>query len=254
MSGVTLQLFTDPNGDGNPADGTLAQIATSDANGYYELLNLNIGHYVVVETLLPGYVGSAPTNNRLSLNITNLAAYTNENFFEYIPAPSLYSTISGKVWNDANGNGTNDAGEAGIANVEIDLVQDANTNGLADSGEPVAASVTTDTNGNYSFAGITPGHYIIRESDPYGYYSTGDSQPPNNNQIVFVSTNGIVATNNNFFDRQSPIAVADTNSTVYFVPVTIAPLTNDISPYGDPLSISIIAGPDGIVVINPGEH
>ena len=63
LSDVTLQLFTDPNGDGNPSDGTLVQIATTDANGFYDMLNLNIGHYVVVETLLPGYVGSAPSNN-----------------------------------------------------------------------------------------------------------------------------------------------------------------------------------------------
>ena len=60
LTGVMLQLFTDPNGDGNPSDGSLVQIATTDGNGYYELLNLNSGHYVIVESLLPGYVGSAP--------------------------------------------------------------------------------------------------------------------------------------------------------------------------------------------------
>src|SRR5580704_7089562 len=111
LSGVTLQLYTDPNGDGNPSDGTLQQIATTDANGHYQLLNLNIAHYVVIETLLPGYTGSAPANNRLAVNVTNLTATTNTNFFLYVPAPSLYSTISGTAWNDANGNGTNDAGE-----------------------------------------------------------------------------------------------------------------------------------------------
>ncbi len=252
MSGVTLQLFTDPNGDGNPSDGVQVQVTTTDASGYYELLNLNTGHYVVVETDLPGYASSTPVNNRLSINVTNLTAFTNVNFFDYLPAPSLYSTISGTVWNDTNGNGTNDVGETGVANVEIDLVQDVNSNSLADSGEPVAASVVTDASGNYSFAGVTPGHYVIREMDLYGYYSTGDSQPPNDNQINFVSTNGIVSTNNNFFDRQSPIAVNDTNSTVYFVPVTIYPLTNDISPNGDALVITNVTSANGIVIINPG--
>jgi uncharacterized repeat protein (TIGR01451 family) len=252
LSAVTVQLFTDPNGDGNPSDGTLVQITTTDANGYYELLNLNIGHYVVVETDLPGYASSAPANNRLALNITNLAVVTNANFFDYIPAPSLYSTINGTVWNDVNGNGTNDVGETGLANVEVDLVQDVNTNSLADSGEPVAASVATDASGNYSFAGVTPGHYVIRETDSYGYYSTGDSQGRNDSQISFVSTNGIASTNNNFFDRLSPVAVNDTNSTVYGTPVTIYPLTNDISPNGDALTITNVTSTDGIVVINPG--
>ena len=252
LSGVTLQLFTDPNGDGDPSDGTLVQLTTTDANGYYELLNLQLGHYVVVATTLPGYVSSAPPNNRLAFNLTTLTINANNNFLQYLPAPSVYSTISGTVWYDANGNGTNDVGETNLANVEIDLVQDVNSNGVADSGEPVAASVMTDTNGNYSLAGITPGHYVIHETDPYGYYSTGDSQGANNNQISFVSTNGIVSTNNNFFDRLSPVAVNDTNSALNFVPVTIYPLTNDLSPNGDALTITSATSTNGIVVINVG--
>ena len=115
--------------------------------------------------ILPGYASSAPANNRLAFNVTTLTTSTNNNFFQYHPAPSVYSTISGTVWYDANGNGTNNVGETNLANVEIDLVQDVNTNGIADSGEPVVASVNTDTNGNYSFAGVTPGHYVIREID-----------------------------------------------------------------------------------------
>ena len=220
LSSVTLQLFTDPNGDGNPSDGSLVQETTTDVNGYYELLNLNAGHYVIVESLLPGYVGSAPPNNRQGVNITNLTAYTNENFFQYVPVPSVYSTISGTVWNDANGNGTNDAGEVGIANVEIDLVQDANSNGVADAGEPIAVSVLTDTNGHYSFAGITPGHYVIREIDSFGYYSIAEfAGRPNDNQISFFSTNGIVSSRIiTSTTAKSPTAIADTNSTIYGVP------------------------------------
>jgi uncharacterized repeat protein (TIGR01451 family) len=252
LSGVTLQLFTDPNGDGDPSDGTLVQITTSDVNGYYELLNLGLGHYVVVGTTLPGYISSAPANNRLAFNLTTLTASTNNNFFQYVPAPSLYSTINGTVWYDSNGNGTNDAGETNIANVEIDLVSDVNSNGLADSGEPVVASVTTDAGGNYSFAGVTPGHYTIREADPFGYYSTSDSQPPNDNQISFASTNGIVSTNNNFFDRLSPVANSDTNSALLQIPATFYPLTNDVSPNGDPLVITNVSATGGTVVINPG--
>jgi hypothetical protein len=251
LSGVTIQLFTDPNGDGDPSDGSLVQLTTTDGGGYYELLNVNLGKYVVVETDLPGYSSSAPVNNRLPLNLTSLTTYTNNNFFDYQPAPSLYSTFSGRVLNDVLGTGTNTS-QAGLGYVAIDLVQDVNTNGLADLGEPVASSTVTDTNGNYSLSGITPGRYVIRETDNYGYYSTGDSQPPNDNQISFVTTNGIVSTNRNFFDRLSPIAVNDTNATTYFVPVTIRPLTNDLSPNGDALTISNATSAFGIVIINPG--
>ena len=252
LSGVSLSLYTDPNGDGNPANGTLVQLVTSDANGFYNFLNLNLGHYVAVATPLPGYSSSVPANNRLAFNLTTLTTTNNNNFFEYIPAPSVYSTISGTVWYDANGNGTNDAGETNIYNVEVDLVQDVNSNGLADAGEPVVASVNTGTNGNYSFPDITPGHYVIHQVLPYGYYSTGDSQGTNNSQISFVSTNGIVSTNNNFFDRLSPIAVNDVSSAPRNLPVILYPLGNDISLNSDALTITNAATTNGLVVINAG--
>ena len=251
LSGVTLQLFTDPNGDGNPADGALVQLATTDGSGYYELLNLTKGNYVLVETDLPGYSSSSPANNRLPFNLTNLTTVTNNNFFDYQPSPVLYATFSGLVLNDVNGNGTN-LSQSGLGNVTVDLLQDVNSNNIADIGEPVVSSTVTATNGNYSFAGITPGHYVIRETDLSGYYSSGDSQSPNDNQIGFATTNGVVSTNNNFFDRLLPSAINDTNAAFYLVPTTILPLTNDLSPNGDVLTITAAQSTNGIVVINAG--
>ena len=252
LAGVTLQLFTDPNGDGNPVDGALVQVTTTDASGYYEFLNLNIGHYVIVENHLPGYDSSAPSSNQKAINLPTLTATNNNNFFDFQPSPSQYSTISGRVWNDTNGNGTNDVGETNIANVSLQLFEDDNTNGQADLGEPLMGSATTDASGNYSFFGITPGHYVILKTDPYGYYSTGVSRGTNFNQIVFVSTNGIVSTNNSFYDRLSPIAYPDTVVALYFVATNIYPLTNDVSPNGDPLVITNASSTNGLVVINAG--
>ena len=250
LSDVTIQLYTDPTGTGTP--GTLVQETTTDGSGYYELDNLTLGRYVVVAGDLPGFASTVPANGRLAFNLTSLSTSANNYFFQYQPSLTLYSTLNGTVYNDTNGNGTNNAGESGIAYVPVDLVQDVNSNGVADPGEPVVSSTTTDTNGNYYFAGVTPGHYVIRETDLYGYYSTGDSQPPNDNQINLVTTNGIVSTNNNFFDRLSPVAVNDTNPALYLVPVTLYPLTNDISPNGDPLTITSVFATNGTVTINAG--
>jgi uncharacterized repeat protein (TIGR01451 family) len=253
LGSVTLRLFTDPNGDGNPADGTLVQSTTTDVNGYYEFLNLSAGHYdVIVQDRPPGFASVTPTGNQLSVNLPTLTASTNNNFFDYQPSATLYSTISGTVYNDLNGGGTNYAGIAGLAYVSVELFQDVNTNGVVVTGDPIMGSTTTDANGNYSFAAVSPGHYVIRETDFYGYYSTGDSQAPNNNQIPFVTTNGITSGTNNFFDRLSPVAVADTNSALYFVATVISPLTNDLSPNGDALTISNAVSTNGIAVINPG--
>ena len=249
LGNVTLQLFTDPNGDGNPADGALVQIVTTDANGYYELLNLPTGHYVVQENDLPGYANSVPANGRLALNLTTLTAAANNNFFQYQPSSSSYSTLSGTVWNDVNGNGTNDPGEPGLANIELDLVQDVNTNGLADAAEPVAASVLTDANGNYSFAGITPGNYVVRETDLYGYYNTGDSQPPNDGQVAISASGGATFTNVWFLEHlnQPPTASNDVFAAAENVPTTLYPLANDTDPDGNPLTITVVTTTNGTV-------
>ncbi len=67
-----------------------------------------------------------------------------------------------------------------------------------------------------------------------------------------MSTNGIISTNNDFYDRLSPTAVNDTAAALYFVATNIYPLTNDISPNGDVLTITNASSADGTVVINPG--
>jgi len=88
LAGVTLQLFTDPNDDGNPADGALVQVTATDVNGYYELLNLDLGAYVIVETDLPGYSSTAPVDNRLAIDVLTLNTNANQDFFDYQPSPT----------------------------------------------------------------------------------------------------------------------------------------------------------------------
>ena len=177
LSGVTLTLYTDPNGDGNPADGSVTQITSTDPNGYYEFLNLPLGNYVVVETDLPGYVSSAPANNRLAVNVTSFTTNANNDFFDYQAGSGSLGSISGSVYYDLNGNGTNDVGETPLFNVNIDLVQDVNSNGIADVGEPIVSSTATGTNGFYLFFAVAPGQYVVRQTDPFSYYSNGDAAP-----------------------------------------------------------------------------
>src|SRR5215212_9983390 len=67
-------------------------------------------------------------------------------------------TITGSVWNDLNGNGTRDAGEAGVAGRTVFL--DTNKNGRFDTGE---VGRTTDPNGTYTFTNLTAGTYTVAE-------------------------------------------------------------------------------------------
>jgi len=50
IAGVSLQLFSDPNGDGNPNDGVLLDTQLTDASGDYVFDNVPFGDYVVVES------------------------------------------------------------------------------------------------------------------------------------------------------------------------------------------------------------
>jgi len=76
-------------------------------------------------------------------------------------------SISGTVFNDANNNAVRDVGEGGLAGVVVYL--DLNQDGKLDPGEPTA---TTDVNGNYTFANVLDGSYVVREATPTGYRRT----------------------------------------------------------------------------------
>ena len=259
LANVTLSVYSDPNGDGNPADGVLIEKIVSDPNGYYELLNLNTGAYVVVESLLPGYAGTAPTNNRLPIVLTTLTATNGNNFFQYQVAATNYATVNGTVWDDLSGIGYYQPGDFGLTNVEVDLIQDLNASGVVEVGDPLVQSVFTANNGSYSFAGVVPGRYIIHEIDYPGYVSTGDSQGANDNQIAVVLGNATVTNGNDFFDYYigtsgGPAAVPDFASTLANVPVTVSPLLNDVSPGGYALTITNVSPTNGTAVIIGGTN
>lgn len=61
--------------------------------------------------------------------------------------------IGNRVWNDANGNGIQDAGEAVLANVTLELFLDANNDGVPDGA--AIGTVTTSATGTYFFTSAT---------------------------------------------------------------------------------------------------
>src|SRR5687767_12452722 len=70
-----------------------------------------------------------------------------------LPAQATASTISGTIFQDADRDGTKDAGETPLADQLVYLTDAAATRTLAYTG--------TDASGRYSFAGLADGRYSV---------------------------------------------------------------------------------------------
>ena len=76
-------------------------------------------------------------------------------------------TVTGFVWNDANRNGAQDAGEAGIADAAVTLTQTQTAAALDAAGR----RVFTDSEGRHRFDYVSTGAHAISVTKP-GYLST----------------------------------------------------------------------------------
>jgi uncharacterized repeat protein (TIGR01451 family) len=79
------------------------------------------------------------------------------------PPPVPLSGITGTVFQDDNGDGIQQLGEAGIPGVEMTLT------GTDVFGNPVEITVVTDENGQYTFEDLNAGDYQISQVQPDGY-------------------------------------------------------------------------------------
>lgn len=96
-------------------------------------------------------------------------------------------TVTGQVYQDLNGNGTRNAGEPGLAGWRVFI--DANGNGTFDVGEKETIS---DSNGDYTIAGLRPGAYsLVEELRAPGWSRTG---PASGSFSATVTTSGQVVT------------------------------------------------------------
>lgn len=101
------------------------------------------------------------------------------------------ASISGKAWNDANGNGTNDSGEGFLAQTSVKLgVGACNSTGLA--------SASTGFTGGYAFIGLAAGTYCVSATR----FSNPTSDTTNTHVTVVLSPGQSVTVN---FGFQKPI-------------------------------------------------
>ena len=83
------------------------------------------------------------------------------------PPASTRGAVTGRVWDDSNGNGLQDNGEVGLVNQLVFI--DVNGTGVYASNDPVAA---TDKQGNWAIGGLVPGTYTVVNKAPAGFNRT----------------------------------------------------------------------------------
>ncbi len=79
------------------------------------------------------------------------------------PVEGEAASVGGSVYVDINQNGGRDAGEIGLANVLIRLT------GTDRLGQAVDRTTTTNAAGDYFFANLLPGQYMLAETHPADY-------------------------------------------------------------------------------------
>jgi hypothetical protein len=180
ISGVTVTL----SGTNNLGQ-SITATATTAANGTYSFSTdssgnaLRPGTYTITETQPSGYLlgaaavgtvnGSADGTAASATTISSIVVTSGQSGFNYLFGDYKPVTLSGTVYQDANGNNAFNAGEPGIAGVTVTL---SGTNGL---GQAITATTTTAADGTYSFSTdssgntLRPGTYTITEMQPSGY-------------------------------------------------------------------------------------
>ncbi len=139
---------------------TLITFLNTAAGGSYGFPNLTPGSYRVVEIDPAGYVSTTAN----SVNVTvNAGSSATVHFGDYRLSGSTLSSIGGIVFDDINANGIQDAGEAPLSGVTLQLRNSAGT---------VIATTNTNVSGAYTFTNLPAGSYTVTEIDPAGYSST----------------------------------------------------------------------------------
>jgi len=157
-------VFLDTDGDGELDTGEAT--ATTDAQGSYRF-SVAAGTYAVHQVLPDGWSQTRPGADGYSLTVSDSESVSDLDFgSQELPPPPQPGVLSGRVWDDRNGNGQQDANEAGLSDRIVFL--DADGNGLLDSGE---TTVLTDADGAYRFD-VAAGDYAVHQVLPDGSAQT----------------------------------------------------------------------------------
>jgi protocatechuate 3,4-dioxygenase beta subunit len=178
IAGVTVKLT-------NVSGSQTYMTTTTDSTGKYEFANLNAGSYVVEFVKPSDYVftgaGKGTTTNDSDANgttgrsgVITLAAGQVNTTIDAGLVKLL--TLGDRVWLDADADGVQDGGEAGLGGVSVTLTNLGTDGELGTLDDVVIGTQLTDGSGNYLFTGLMPGQYVANFSTPDGYLFSAAGQ------------------------------------------------------------------------------
>jgi len=175
VPGVVLELLDNL--------GNVIATAVTDANGNYLFSNLPAGTYSIRAAYLPPYFDLTKSNIGADGTDSDINEYTNTTGTITLAEGENRRDIDGGlvaekaelgnfVWLDDDKDGVQDAGEPGVAGVNIDLYTNG-PDGVAGNSDDVFVGTTkTDAYGFYQFKELTPGNYNLKITPPINYELT----------------------------------------------------------------------------------
>ena len=257
-------------------DGTGATVATTytDASGNYKFDNVATGQYKIVGVAPDGThftLKDVGSNNAIDSDVGSNGA---SDTFTVVKGGltdidlgvcDIPASLSGRYFFDAGRDNT-DNGDAGVSGKTVTLYR-------AD-GITVVTTTLTDGNGNYTFAGVVPGNYVVGFQDSVSAGRTFVQADVGGNDAIDSDANaatgktGIVTVGagQNVTDvdvgvldpNAAPVAVDDAGMTCADETLVVNLLAGDSDPDGDTISVASIfdndetAGVGGTITLASG--
>jgi len=152
----------------------------TDTHGNFSFEGLEPGTYKLMQNKIPGFfdVKDSDGSNPNMIHVDVSSADSSGNMF----IDEKEKTISGQVKEDTDNDDKPDAGVPGV------------TVTIFDSDGKAVATTVTDKNGDYSFSGLKPGKYTLKQTNLDGFIDLFDSDGGDPNVISVDVGSGDVTT------------------------------------------------------------
>jgi hypothetical protein len=176
---VSLDYATGPQA-GTQLPGQLT--STSAADGSYSFTDVPPGgpYEVVFGTLPTGLTYQSPANGTTTpFSVAPGTPVTGENGVVTAAVPTF--GVGDTVFDDVNGDGTQDAGDPGVAGATVELVDNSTGTQAVDAFGNLVPTATTGASGHYSFGCVVAGSYTVVFTAPAGSGDVFSQQEVGNN-------------------------------------------------------------------------